>query len=111
MERFAPFGILVRALLWPMAEELRIGIVADIATVTAMTKTTASNVQAGLTAGANLPGGLDALFGVLLQQLAQPAAPANDSALPVTANDITNAQTDPQTAPQASGRRRKVSPS
>jgi len=102
MERFAPFGILVRALLWPMAEELRIGIVADIATVTAMTKTTASNVQAGLTAGANLPGGFDALFGVLLQQLAQPAAPANDSAQSVAANDITNAQTDPQTAPQAS---------
>ena len=101
MERFAPFEILVRALLWPMAEELRIGIVADIATVTAMTKAAALNLQSNLTAGANLPGGLDALFGVLLQQLAQPAAPANDSGQPVAANDITNSQTDPQTEPQA----------
>ena len=85
-----------------MAEELRIGIVTDIATVTAMTKAAALNLQSNLTAGANLPGGHDALFGVLLQQLAQPAAPANDSAQPVAANDTVNAQTDPQTEPQAS---------
>jgi len=102
-ERFLPFEVLVRALLWPMAEELRIGIVADIATVTAMTKAAVSNVQANLTAGANVPGSLDTLFGVLLQQLAQPATAAIDSGHPAASNNTANAQTDPvpQTDPQA----------
>jgi flagellar hook-length control protein FliK len=102
-ERFAPFAILVRALLWPTAEELRIGIVADIATVTSMTKAAVSNGPANLTAGANVPGSFDALFGVLLQQTVQPATPADGSGQPVASNDITNPQADPvpQPDPQA----------
>ena len=77
-----------------MLEELRIGIVADIATVTAMTKTAVLNAQTNTAAGTNLPVGTDAPFGVLLQQLAQPAAPANDTGLLAETNDTTNAQVD-----------------
>ena len=93
--RFAPITVVVRALLWPKAEELRIGIVADIATATARTKATAVNAQTNAAAGANSPDGPDAPFGVLLQQLAQPATAADPAGRPV-------AQTGPQDEPQAS---------
>jgi flagellar hook-length control protein FliK len=87
----------VRALLWPKAEELWAFIVADIAAITAMTKTTALNVQSNATAG------LDALFAALLQDAAQPAVPANDAGQPL--GDNANLQSQPvaesQTVPQA----------
>jgi flagellar hook-length control protein FliK len=78
-----------------MAEERRIGIVADIATVTAMTKATALNAQTTAAAGAKAQGGADAPFDVLLQLMTLSAAPANDAGQPTALND--NADTDTQT--------------
>jgi len=86
----------VRALLWPKAEELWAFIVADIAAITAMTKTTALNVQSNAAAA----GGPDAPFAALLQDAAQPAAPANDAGQPLGDNANLQSQPQPQTGAQ-----------
>jgi len=57
-----------------------------------MTTATAVNAQTNAAAGANSPDGPDAPFGVLLQQLAQPAIAADQAGQPAA----------PQTEPQAS---------
>ena len=100
--------VVVRALLLPIADELRIGIVADIATAISMTKATTASASAGVTTGG--PGALDAGFAALLQQLAPDASVTPSSIMP--ANDLDQAgkdnvapaaQTDPspQSTPQA----------
>ena len=68
---------------------------ADIATVITTIKATALNVQTNAMAGAKASADSDAKFGALLQQLAQPATPANDAGQPAALNDNADAQTDP----------------
>ena len=108
-KRFAFPEVLVRALLRPKAEQLRIGIVADIAAVTVMTKATASSVQMHEAAGAKVP--QNTPFGVLLLQLAQFATPANAADQPAAIAETATvpdeaAKNDPKSAaavPQAGG--------
>jgi flagellar hook-length control protein FliK len=96
-------------LLRPKAEQLRIGIVADIAAVTVMTKATASSVQMHEAAGAKVP--QNTPFGVLLLQLAQFATPANAADQPAAIAETATvpdeaAKNDPKSAaavPQAGG--------
>jgi flagellar hook-length control protein FliK len=62
----------------------------DIATVIATTNTTGLNAQSNAAAGANAPE--DAMFGVLLQQLAQLATPADIANQPALQIDMANLQ-------------------
>ena len=82
---------------------------ADIATVTSMTKATALSAQSDAAAVTKAQNGTGAPFDVLLQLVAQLTAPANDTGLPVLPNNNANtdtqtdsvSQTTPQTASQA----------
>ena len=97
----------VRALLLSIADELRIGIVADIATALSVTKATTANAPAGAANGAAVPSALDAVFAALLRQLAPDPivvpSPANDPGQPASDSATPLVQTDPspQSAPQA----------
>ena len=98
----------VQALLLPRADELRICIVADIATAFFVTQSTTANVPAVAATGAAVPNALDAVFAALLQQLTQdvsvvPPLPANDLGQATNIDTPSAVQTDPslQSTPQA----------